>query len=790
MTQDFRGNQNTIIDGVACRNNGGTLVISESLPMAVARDTIMAEQSIEPNMDYVDFKPATLFKTLDILLDDISDFAGLNKDDLNINVTSTTTRTLPPDQTGLIIGEKFLATTDNIQKISILLAVEKRTLVAAGEEFNWSGDIVVGVRKLQTTTACPTDIVPNTAIEFDPEPAPIAEVSFNKDGLEELGIVLDDTAQIVDFVFTQSTLANPNIEPSITPGNYYIVTIRRTGNVSVGTIILQEAANTTSSDDTDEKLMSVFSNNIWTDVPESDLWFQVHTNAIRVVDGTACDNGFQITIPKVQKNAVTTIEESFIEGNYSLLDTSITGENYVIIQKANLYSDSESHPVTGNPVFSRLADSPDVSIISESTLTTLLDAGNETIVLGVVTDTNPVDNPTITGTILYPGLAGTNTFTILSPSADILTNNLVGSILIPNTIFPSLKYRIIQVDIYTDAYGDINNDGEIDSSDVSRAQELGNIVSGDGYAKNLQDGSVPYSIQKEALDSGLITMEEIIRADVNGDGIVSIIDANLIQQHIAIGTSFSVGSEFTRVVLTVENLTNPLTTSADILGSDSSFSAVPFTQLDFQINFIQRWNKEDITITDLRRYIPKTFTSILSDDITADTKSGGENTLFVPNDLLLGGSLLNTDGTDLAIDLEVNNIVIELPDGSTQGEIDVFNAFIKGKMVFFDNSYVTSSALDDNQVRIATSVQSFVKDTDGYDYQSDDGYTLIDETVAVLYTQSSGILRIRANNIVNTSGRPELRTKILLTVFLKKAGFKNTEITVSDTEVEDLLVSL
>lgn len=791
MTQDFRGNQNTVVDGVASRNNGGRLRILEALPMRVARDTIMAEQAQEPSMDYINFKPATLFKTLDNVLDDIANSAGLNKDDLNINTTATTERTLPPNQTGLIIGEKFLATTNNIQKVSILLSVEERELVPVGEEFDWSGDVVVGIRKLQTVTTCPTDIVPGTPIEFDPEPAPIAEVSFDKDDLEALGIVLDATPRVVDFIFTQSTLANPNVEPSIEVGAYYVVTIRRTGNISVGTIVLEEAANTDSDPNaTDEKRMTVFTNNAWTDVPESDLWFRVHTNALRIVDGTAFDAGVQITSPKVKEDAVTGVEEPFIEGFHSLIDTSQTGENFVIVQKSNLFSQAEPHPSTGNLVFTRVEDAPDVSVVSLSTLTTLIEAGNKPIVLGVATDTNPVDNPTITGTTDFPGLAKTNTFTIINPSSDILLNNLNGSLLIPNTTDPSLIYRIIKKEIFTDAYGDVNGDGEIDVLDVTRATELGNVVSGDGYAKNLQDGNVPSSVQRDALLNGFITMEEILRADVNGDNIVTTLDSGLIQQFISLGTGFSVGSTFTRVVLTVESLTDPLNTTPDIVGSDPSFNAVPFSSINFRIDFVPLWSSNNVVITDLRRFIPKTFSEIETTDVSGDPKNGGNNTVFVPNDLLLGGKLLNVNGTDYSIDLEVNNVVIDLPEGTTDGEIDVFNNFIRNQMRFFDNTVVGSNALADNQIKVVSSIQSFVKDLDGYDFQSIDGYAAIDEAIAVLYTQNTGILRVRAGNIRNIATRPELRTKVVLTVYLKKAGFVNTERTVLDTELNDLLIPL
>lgn len=783
MTQDLYGNQNPTIDGVNSHTRGGRLRILESLPMTIARDTIMAEQAIEPSMEYIDFKPAVPSKTLDILLDEIAATEELDADDLRVNVTATTTRSLPAnDSTGLIIGQKFKATTNNIQKVSILLSVEENTLAAVGAEFDWTGDIVVGIRPLQTTTQCPTDTIPNTSIEFDPELSPIAEVSFDQDELEELGITLTASAQMVDFVFTQSLLANPNLEPSIELDKYYILTIRRSGDISVGNIVLQEAANTDADpDDTDELRMSVFSQNVWTDIPNSDLWFRIHTNAVRITDGTAFDEGVQITVPRTKKNETTNIDESYIEGHHSLLDVAQTATNYVIVQKSTTFLSSIQHPSTGNQVFTRIEDSPDVAVVSEDTLTTLIDAGNEPIIIGSARDTNPVGNPPIEGKTDFPGLLRTNTFTIIQPNSDIEINNLVGSVLVPNVNEPELKYRIINVEIVTDAYGDVDGDTFIDLNDVARAQAL------DGYSKTLQDGTIDSVDQRNAIVAGTVTMEEIMRADVNESGAINIFDPQSIQQNIALGIAFVAGSSYKRAVLTVENLVNPLTTTPDMLAADPLFNAVPFTPIEFRIDFVPLWESYNLELVDLRRFIPKTFTQITSDEVTSDTPTGGKNTAFIPGDILLGGELLALNGDVYKVDMEANTIIIDLPEGSTQGEVDIFTNFIKGQMAFYDGTYPATGALEANQVKVVAALQSFVKDSDGYDFQSIDGYAEIETTVGLLYNQESGILRIRANNIRNITTRPELRTKIVLTVFLKKAGFSNTETTVSSSRLEELL---
>jgi len=150
------------------------------------------------------------------------------------------------------------------------------------------------------------------------------------------------------------------------------------------------------------------------------------------------------------------------------------------------------------------------------------------------------------------------------------------------------------------------------------------------------------------------------------------------------------------------------------------------------------------------------------------------------------------------VDLEVGTVVLELPEGNTAVEIDVFNSFIKSTMKFSDGTLVGSTGLTSNQVKVASSIQSFVKDLaaggvpliDGYDFTSADGYTKIDETVAILYTESTGLLRIRAANVRSVSTRPELRTKVILTVYLKKAGFQNTAQVISSTDLSDFTTAL
>jgi hypothetical protein len=366
----------------------------------------------------------------------------------------------------------------------------------------------------------------------------------------------------------------------------------------------------------------------------------------------------------------------------------------------------------------------------------------------------------------------------------VLLNNLVGSILTPNLNYPTLTYRIVKQEIFTDAYGDVDASGIIDADDIARAVVL------DGYYKALTGGTIPSATQINAIANGTVSMAEIIRADVDNNGFINVTDAGLIQQHIILNSAFTAGSEFKRVVLTVENTLNPTTTTVDMVALDVNFNTVPYVALTYQIDFVSTWKPYYLTVTDLRRFVPKTFATIESTEITGTTKTGGKNTSFIPGDLLLGGNLLNENETPYSVDLELANVIIELPDGSTQGEIDIFNNFIKNIMTFSDGTYVGADALTDNQVRIVAAIQSIAKDIDGYGFDYNDGYSEIDQTVSVLYTQSSGLLRIRAANIHNVVLKPELRTKIILAVYLKKAGFANDDQTIPAATVTSLLTAI
>lgn len=180
---DFKGNNN------CSRDHGGRMVIREAASFELSRDPLMIAQDIEPNLFFRDFKVPdpliTLYNTLQ---------AGIGSvytvDSLNINTTVKINRTLAVNDVTTKIGEKFIANSNNIQKITLLLGAQRDTSLPQANWFDWAGDLVISVYELQTTLSCPTDYKPDLAIEYDPSPQPLAQLSFSQTELKDLDTYL------------------------------------------------------------------------------------------------------------------------------------------------------------------------------------------------------------------------------------------------------------------------------------------------------------------------------------------------------------------------------------------------------------------------------------------------------------------------------------------------------------------------------------------------------------------------------------------------------------------------
>lgn len=773
LTQNFRGNQNTSIDGYGCFDVGGRLIISEASSLKLDRGCIAAEQIAEPDLRL------TYFKTSDVgqsLHEELIDALGPANDidDLNVNTTTATTREFAQGaDTSLILAQKFKMRGSNIQKISLALSLTTGTL--------WSGSLEVGLRPLLDTASVATDYLPDTEIGFDPDVNPLESITLTQSDLLNQGIVLNTQYQVVDVIFSSTKLGNPSLS-GLVDGQYYALTVRRLGSTGTGTIVMPEARNS----DADVRL-TVFDTGVWTDISDKSMWFQVWTAGAFAASGVAYDAGIRIAEQKtnVDNNAVTV--QKFAD-NIPLINTSEDAENYIVLQRSDEYSETITHPKTGDNQASRRADVALISALEQDGVSELFDSGLKPLILGRMMDRNPKNNPQIMGVITYPCLAINNTIDVINPGSDLLVQNVIGSVITPNILQPTKRYRIVGQDIISDLYGDIDGDGIVTLSDAARLVEL------DGYAPSLNQGSVSPATQLQAVLGGAVSISELLRADLSADGYVtSAADGYEITQFLNNGTGFTAGSSFTRVKLTVEPLFNQsasLTTDSystlTIHTEDTGLiNNTSFTPLTFQIDFIPTWDCDSIEVVDLRRYVTTTFIDFDISNLESSQENGGLNSAFIPGDVYLTGTVKNLDGSIHALDFERNVVELELPTGNTVGEINVFASLVLGKMRFSDGTYVSSSAIQSNQVRFDVAISSVSKDLDGYDYN--DGYFVSDEIIGTYIDHSTGLLRLHCRNIKENSTLPQLRTRILVNVNLKKAGFIDSVTKVTSSQIADLL---
>jgi hypothetical protein len=824
---DFKGNNN------CSRTLGGSIIIREASSFQLSRDPIMVAHDVEPDIFWRDWKVAdpalSLFATIQNGIG-----PSYSVDALNINTTERNNRLLPANDVVKRIGQKFLATTDNIQKVTLLLGVQQNDLATEAEIFDWSGDIVVSVYALQTTTGCPTDIVPGLAIEFDPSSEPISQLSFDQAALEEIGYVLTNVPQPVDFVFSSTKLGSGSTS-GITPGNFYAVTIGRAGAATAGTLFLPSG-----NDNLEDSRLTVFTG-VWTDVVEEDLWFQIWTDAAKIANGQGYDNGIGMQYDKTATDPDTggTIDNQITDQSFT--DTGEKNLNVGVLQASEESSVTEQDERTGNNVFSRKKFVPEFNFLSESGLAELRE-NTDPIVIGCAEDINPKDNPDLEKTQTIPGLAKGDKFIVVNPDADLLSLNLVGSKLIPNNTCIQENYLIVKIELCTDGYGDVNGDGYYDSSDVARASAL--------IGESLQ-----LEITQQKIVDGEITTLELLRADVDGDGYVTSTDVDLITQFVNKQiTTFPAGATFQHMVITVQNTVgrydgyfdcdgyirldgytghnivspdslteaqkkffgNYSTPSID--GADPAWNTVPFADIIYEINALPYWQPHFVVFNSDARVVPSSFCSLTGSLPSIDCDASpanelscvdqnditplcdpGTNTFFVPGDLIIGrGQIKRPDGNLFRGDYEVGTVILELPEQALEEvSLNMFDKLVADRgdgvtrggypaMKYADCTTVQDEDLSLNRVRFSVSVQAFVPNLDGYDVV--DGYgVIVDDIIGVYVDQTTGILQLSIKDLFADQVLKTLVTKIQIDVLLKKSGWVNTPLTVSPAELPGLL---
>jgi len=845
LFNDFRGNKN------GSRNLYGSLLIREVSSMQLSRDELSAYQTEEPNLFFRDFKcydntlgpnpTMILFDTIQLALGT----SGYVVDALNISAGYREKKSLPVNDLLTRYGQKFKAKVNNIQKVRLLLGVEGDFTQPTANWYDWSGDLIINIHALQTTVACPTDIIPDNTINYDPFPSPIVQIVITQATLLATGITLTDIAQPVDFIFA-NTRVGGFINTGITKDNYYVVTVQRAGSTVTGEIFTLTGADLTA-----DSIFTEFNGTNWVDDENSDLWFEIYSDSLKVSDGAGYDEGTGISIEKtiIDVNTGTTIDYS--EEGIPFANNGFGTVNYTVVQAINELITPIQDSRTGNSVFSRQHSSAEISTITSAQLASLKTSADP-IVLGCSYDINNKNSLFILGYQNVIGMTSGNEFCIINPDPQIISSNLIGSTFIPNINNPnSESYLIYKVNTCTDGYGDLNGDGYVGADDIAKITSM------------IGEDITTVATQSKILAGTPFTAVEFLRADINGDGVINITDLNfalsIYNKDITIPLPF--GDTFTKICIYVENLygrndgyfssydgwariwdtsvptqgqynVEPrlLAGSAylpyygypvpvDVPGNEPALLVVPFVPVQFGISLNPVWMKELIKTSYTGRLIPCSFvdtseTSAIIECVEP-TKTycestdlvipcgGGTNSFFIPDDLIMGnGQMKLRDGNFFPIDMEVATITLKLPDLPINNKaLDIFSLFIAESVAhtgfttasyhavkFADCTFVQTDALAKNQVRFAISLESLSITLDGYDTDIGfDAYGVIaDPLIGTFIDHETGVLTIRGTNI-NSDPDITLNCKILITVYLKKAGWKNLHTEVSPNELISLL---
>ncbi len=488
-------------------NLGGQLVISEARPMTLSRSALMVSQEVEPNLFFRDFfldGPISLQALLQTAL------PLYNIDSLNILISPLDNQVLFNGDVTTQIGQKFQATTNNIQKATLLLSVRN---TESGQEDNliWNGDIVISIYPLQSSVNCETDIIPNLPIDFAPTNTPVAQISFNYTTLQDAGIVLDSVPQPVDFIFSNSPVASGNV---LVPNNYYALTIKRSGAANQCDILIA-----TGSDQTSNSQVTAFTGSLWVDIPDQDLWFKIWTDAAKISDGQAYESGHGVILPKTTTDATS---GAIID--YSLQNIQFTGGDVFSATVSAITEETTPIPDqrTGNPILTRQQYVPKVQLLDSIDLTNLENTA-EPLVIGAISDKNIKFFDAISSLIsskLYSATLVNDELlirivddptdpvrfdtTVSSLQTNLLNGDFIGAQIMPNATNPSVFYRIADARLCSMILGDVNGDGVIDNNDLdllytyigydmNMGLPLHTSITTDGYTTSYTNGYITYT---------------------------------------------------------------------------------------------------------------------------------------------------------------------------------------------------------------------------------------------------------------------------------------------------------
>ena len=570
-------------------SEGGKIVFRESEPLRVFAKTDSFSQIESPNYGLASFITSSTSRSIE---DEIKLALGTTYsfNELYFELESSKNFLFEPnaDQT-IQYGQKFLSKTNNIQRVDLLLYVERDDDAAIGGEYDFSGEIVVSVHKLLDNISCITDPNPENLLDFDPNPSPLMEVSYSQEDLEDIGIRLNENPQIVTIDLSTTLIADPNIEPSLEEDKFYAIMISRRGNNSVGTLGIpggyyKPSRKKDNGQDLnpeerfkrqDYRLIEYDPvNSSFVDYPDLSMWIVVHSDTVEITDGQAyTTDGFPVSIPKTIEYVGSTRIPFFLN-NIPLAKVAEGEKNYIVLYREDDFVDPATHPRTGNFVYRNIKDAPSVGVLTQEELDDQLH--ESPLILSRVIDTNVREAQDITGTADKPGLIDKDFALLIDPGTDVLGQNLIGRVFTPDLDCEcNSRYRITNVDCDVVKLGDLDNDGKYTNDDIPL---LLNVI-GSTLGTQTTDRKVL---------GGELDLVDILQSDLNADGTVDGEDIELLED--AIDGYINFGSDETIKVLKIslenilddDNYPTLFDSSEDVSSSlsastDAATNSVTFT---------------------------------------------------------------------------------------------------------------------------------------------------------------------------------------------------------------------
>jgi hypothetical protein len=536
-------------------SNSGYLIVRESEPLKVFPKSVVAEQIESPNHDLNNFITGDTGTSIEeLLIEAVGD--DVNFSDLYFQLSPALVVSFEKDgSVTKSFGQKFLAKSNNLQRVDFLLSVTADTSLPVDEQYDFSGELVLSVHSLQTETRCSTDLVPDRLLDFDPEIDPVIEISFSQSDLASLGYSLGDIPQAVSFNLASTLIADPNIDPGIVEGQYYAVLLSRRGDTRTGTINLQVGWDKPTKKEADGQLLTPeerfqkqssrffefdTATKRYVDYSSYSLWHKIHGDCVEVTTGTAySDDSYLISIPKTEAFVGSTEISKYVDG-ISLSNVSFGASNYVTLAHIQSFKSPTTHPRTGNLAYTRILDTGEIAVYNETDFADIVDSNP--LILAKVVDRNIRSASQITQDVSLPGTVDRDYVLVIEPASTLLTDNLIGRVLTPDVSCEcNKKYNIIKTECLSYSVGDINNDGKIDSLDISEIVAiLGNTINSLATERSILSGN--------------LEIVKFKQSDLNGDETVDGTDLEILEDAVDGYVNFSVTEKFRVLKIHLQNL--------------------------------------------------------------------------------------------------------------------------------------------------------------------------------------------------------------------------------------------